>query len=457
MTNPETTSGRDDVQRPEAIQLRQILRSRYGKILFGLLLACLATVVGIPFLPGRYSAVAILADKNKDLTEASVGDGKAYGKYPARVNPNCFPMTLSEVLTSDRVIAQLAQDLDLPARFKLAPGPGLIERVRRMIRFETIVGTELVRLVVTDVEEQRALDIANGLYKAYRMLRESTLHQQHQQALEVLDSQIKEQEEKLQAARMKMEEALENADLVDVSRTAAQHKELEDEIIIGNARGIMKNQSKFYELVLDLETLRAQIKGLEGCEGDMLVRRAVILGIEDEIIQNQGPMFQELSLAEEQAELMGIGPNHPERKKTREEMAALREKLVRAAEDLRRKLGTKLAMSEKQLVDAVVTSTANHSAPQRTKINSAVFQISIENYDDQKEILELLKDERQEYLIQFASSPLPLVLCKEAILEPIPPYQNKLLPPILGAVTALLLGGSLVFLAARNLAAKAMP
>jgi hypothetical protein len=182
MTNPEITSGRVDVRQPEAIQLRQILRNRYGIALLGLLVLLLLNATIIHFLPTRYQAAVVIEDRSGKHAEGAFGDGTTSDEPQVGGSPVCFPQTPFEVLTSEKIIAQLSLDLDLPTRFELSEGPAVLDRVRGMVKIEPIGGTDLFCLIVTDTEETRAMEIANGIYRAYEKVRDASILQQEEQA-----------------------------------------------------------------------------------------------------------------------------------------------------------------------------------------------------------------------------------------------------------------------------------
>jgi hypothetical protein len=187
MTIPEITSGRDDAQQPGTLQLRQILRNRYGIALLGLFVLLLLNTTIIHVLPTRYQAGVVIEDRSGKHAAGAIGDGTTPDEPAVGGSPVCFPQTPFEILTSEKNIAQLSRDLDLPTRFQLPEGPAVFERVRAMIRFEPIRGTDLFQLIVTHTEETRAIEIANGIYKAYQNIEESRIRQLKQMAREVLD------------------------------------------------------------------------------------------------------------------------------------------------------------------------------------------------------------------------------------------------------------------------------
>ena len=454
MTNPEITSGRDDAHQPEAIKLRRILRNRYGIALLGLLVLLLLNAVVIRVLPTRYQAAVVIEDRSGKHAAGAFGDGTTSDGSEIGGSPVCFPQTPFEVLTSEKIIAQLSRDLDLPARFQLPEGPAVAERVRAMIRIEPIGGTDLFCLIVTDTEETRAIEIANGIYKAYEKVRDSSVLQQKEHAREVLDNQLREQEGRVQEAKEKLKSLMEKAVLHGISPSSGAQGGRADVSDNGPAEAIMREKIRINDLIVEISDLRTRLKGLQDLEGDALLQKAVMPGIDDADIQKYLPRWGQLLREEEQADLAGIGPNHPDRLGNLEQIATLREILLPAAENHRRTLATKLARMEKQLDAARSSLDAMNSDFQLRSIQYVFVATALHNYEDKKDILADLRVERVKQMNEqtWLQSDTRLLLWSAASsTQRVHPYlPHKLLHPILGVIIGLILGGGLVFLAAKR-------
>jgi capsular polysaccharide biosynthesis protein len=450
MSNPTSSTDPGDSGRPSAPRLRHLLQNAYGKVLVAILFACLASLAIPRFLPEKYQALVVMEEKQANRTEPTADAASASSENASGGSPVCFLQMAPEIITSDKVIGQVARDLDLPNRLQLANVEEVIERVRDMVRTEIIQGTDMVRIVVTDTDKQRALDIANGICKAYRLVREDSINQQNQQTLAVLDNQLQAQEERLRMAEIKMQEAMVGSGVVGLSRFGSAQQGRADEVDTNDADIIMKNKVYMNELTLEIETLRAQIKAMQDLEGDDLIRRAAMLGIQDGTFQKYWPAFNDLVLSEEQATRSGIGPNHPDRQVIRAQLATVREFLVRAVEDLRGALGTKLAQAEKQLEVARAHSASIESDFQQKSIKYVSYTQARQDYYEQADILKELKIERQKLLNSFDLQALGLVLGTEAFAQRLSTPKDQILHPLVAAIIGLLAGGGLVFLATRQ-------
>ena len=122
-----------------------------------------------------------------------------------------------------------------------------------------------------------------------------------------------------------------------------------DEVDDGSASLIMRGKVSVPDLTKDVEKLRAQTAALKSLEGDALVRKAAMLGIEAPTIAKYYPQFNELVLREKQAADSGLGADHPERRGIRSQRETVQNLLTAATRDVRESLDIKLQQAEKKL------------------------------------------------------------------------------------------------------------
>ncbi len=422
----------------------QVIRNRYGVILLSLLLVFLTSAVITYIMPEKFQASVLLEVKNIGLTQTPLGGGVTPGEG-AYAGGN-FIQTHFEALTSAKVLEEAARELDLATEFGTPNGPNLVGRVRGMIRTEPIRGTDLVSIIVTDTDKQRAADVANGVWHAYRKVREDLINQQNQQALGVLDGQLQEQEERLRQARMKMHKAMVDYDIVDIPRFSSSLGGRGDEVDDGSANLIMRGKQNMFELEQSIEVLRAQIAGLQDLNGDELIEKASMLGIQDANIAKYGPQFKDLVLSEKQAEESGLGANHPTRRAIRSQLDTVKNYLTTAVVSVRESLAIKVSQAEKQLEVSRSTSETSQSDFMQKNLKHVTYQQARADYYDQKDILKQLKVESLKQRIEQTMPRMPLVVWQEAHAPSFPSSPNRPLNLILGAVLGLVFGLALAFL-----------
>ena len=423
----------------------QVIRNRYGVILLSLLLVFLTASVITYIMPERYQASVLLEVKNVGLTKTPL-DGDMTPGEGAMGGSGNFIQTHFEALTSAKVIQEVSRELNLAEEFGVPDGPAVVDRVKGMTRSNPIRGTDLVEVVVVDTDKQRAADIANAIWNSYKKVREDQINQSNQQSLAVLDGQLQEQEERLRQARMKMHKAMQDYGIIDIPRFSSMGGGRGDEVDDGSASLLMKGKVNMFELTQRIETLRAQIGGLKDLEGDELIRKAPMLGIQDTTISKYYPQFNDLVLSEKQAEESGLGSNHPQRRAIRSQLDTVKNLLTNAVKDVRESLDLKLQQAEKELNVARSTSETDETDFMQKNLKYVTYQQARGDYYDQKDILKQLKIESLKERIEQTMPRLPIVVWQEANAPSFPFSPNRPLNLILGAVLGLVFGLALAFL-----------
>ena len=428
----------------QAMDYWQVIRNRYGVILLSLLLVFMTSAVITYIMPEKFQASVLLEVKNVGLTATPLDGGMTPGER-AYAGPN-FIQTQFETLTSAKVVEQVVRELHLTTEFRAPNDLAAVSRVRGMISTDAIRGTDLIQIRVTDTDRQRAADVANGLFNAYRKVREDQINQANQQALGVLDGQLQEQEERLRQARMKMHKAMRDYGIVDIPRFTSPGGGRGDEVDDGSGGLLVKQKNYIHNLAQEIETLKVQMEALQGLEGDDLIRKAHMLGVDDATISKFYPQFNELVLKEKEVEESGLGSNHPDRRSLRSQLDSVKNILLKAVIDVRESLDIQLRKAEKQLEVAKASSSSDENEFMDKNLKYVSYQQARQDYYDQKDILKELKIESLKQRIEQTMPRMPLVVWQEAHAPDFASSPNRPMNLILGAVLGLVLGLSLAFL-----------
>jgi polysaccharide biosynthesis transport protein len=423
----------------------QVIRNRYGVILLSLLLVFLTAAVITYIMPEKYQASVMLEVKNVGLAPSPLGGGITPGEI-AMTSAN-FIQTQFETMTSAKVLERVVRELALTKEIGLPNDQATIRFVRGMVSTDPIRGTDLIAIKVTDQDRQRAADIANAISNSYLKVREDQINTQNQRAIGALEGQLQEQEERLRQARVKMHRAMKDYNIIDIARfSGGGMGGRGDEVDTGEAGILQRGMVNIFDLEQEIETLRAQIVGLQGLEGDELIRRAGMLGIEDATIQRYYPQFNDLLLQERQADEQGLGQRHPDRMAIRSQLDNIKKLLSEAVVDVRETLTLKLTQAEKKLEVARSQSGDREEEFVENNMRYASYQQSRNDYYLQKDILKELTVESLKQKIEQTLPRLPLVVWQEAHPPDFPSSPNKPLNLILGAVLGMIFGLALAFM-----------
>jgi len=428
----------------QAIDYWQVVRSRYGVILLTMLLVFLTAAAITYIMPPRWDAAAMIEIKNvgQGKSPISGGGGATHGEI-ATASPN-YIQTQFEVMTSAKTLEHVVRELNLVERWRTPDEFSAIRRLQGSIRTSPIRGTDLIQIRVVDAERLVPAEIANEVHRAYRRVREDEINEFNVQALAALDRQLLDQEERVRQARVRMQKLARDQRIVDTDRVLGRGRT--DEVNTGEAAIIQASRQSIFNLEQEIETLRAQINALRGLEDEDLIRKAGALDLADATIQKYYPQFNDLILAENQAEQSGLGQRHPQRLAIRTQLDSIKGLLTRAVKDVQGSLTIKLQLAESKLEVARNQIEGKEDNFIEDNMKYVAYQQAREEYYTQKDIQTTLIIESLRQKIEQTMPRKPIVVWQEATPANAPSSPNKAFNLIVGAVLGLAFGLGLAFM-----------
>ncbi len=429
----------------QAMDYWQVVRNRYGVILLSLLLVFLTAAAITYIMPARWEASALVEVKNVGLSTSPLGYGGTATPGERSMASTQFIQTQFEVMTSAKALEKVVRELNLVDRWGMPDEFSAVRRLQGMVRTRPIRGTDLIEIRVSDSERLRPAEIANEVYRAYRQVREEEINQQNQQVLGLLDKQLNEQEERVRQARVRMQKHMQEQRIVDLGRFLRGGGR-GDEVDTGEAAILDRSRTSVFQLEQEIETLRAQIAALQNLEGDDLIRKAGMLGLDDPTIKRFYPQFNELILQENQAEEQGLGQRHPARLAIRSQLDSIKGILTGAVTDLRGSLDIQLAQAEAKLNVAREQTEGREETFIDDNMKYVTYQQARDEFYMQRDIEKTLIIESLKQKIEHTMPRRPIVVWQEAHPSNSPAAPNKPLVLIIGGVLGLVFGLGLAFL-----------
>lgn len=418
----------------------QVIRNRYEVILLSLLLVLITAAFITAMMDKKYESIVVvelhdIAQVGGDLSNQLTEGQKIFASRN-------FIANQFERMSSMEVMRRVVRDEDLTTKWGIDDEQLAISKLREIVETENRRGSDIVEIRVLDTDPDLAAQIANSLYHAYADALDDEVNKINARSTGDLDAQLQEQAEKVREARIKMHNAMRELKVIDVGRAMGYYT---DEVVTPEDSIIQSGQQRLATLEYEISGMKSQLEGLQGLEGTDLIRKAAMLGIEDQTIQRYYPMFNDLLLEEQQALESGLGANHPTVRAIRTQLESLRGLLMEAVSDVRGALKIQITQLEKRLSDAEANEEEKVDEYIAGALDNAQYQHLREEYRTEKELLKALTLSTYTKKIEENKAMRPVTVLDEAFPADFPKSPNKPLNLILGAVLGLAFGLGIAF------------
>ena len=185
-----------------ALDYWQVIRNRYGVILLAFFLVFMTAAVITYMMPKQYIGKVQLQIHQSSETWQIFNDGGGAG-YNNMITPN-FIQTQFMIINSKETLYQVIDKMGLVERWEADNRQQAYIMLLDKIEAEEVRGTDLIDIIVYSTDPQEAADLANSIANAYVGRRSEWEKTRSKKALDTLDYQLTQQEEKVEQARIKM-------------------------------------------------------------------------------------------------------------------------------------------------------------------------------------------------------------------------------------------------------------
>ena len=306
----------------------RVIRSRKEVILAVMLLVVVTGTAFTLTLPRKYMANARIMVR-EDAMDIDVFERQ----YVAGYNP-FFMRTQYEIIQSRQILYQVINNLNLQQVWgeKAHDDGAPLTRedafvlLSRSIKVEQFRDTSLIDIQVYREDPEEAARIANEIAAVYRDQRLTAKRQEVKRAVEVLESELQKQQDRVDRAEQELEKI---------------RKELGVSVI---SKGFQADKLRLQQLEadriaarVDMLVRKARLDQLESLDGDELMNASSY------IVNDQNLTTIKAQLADSEVSLKVLletyGVNHPEVKRLQAGVNELKQKLSNALEGLKRVQG----------------------------------------------------------------------------------------------------------------------
>ena len=406
----------------------RVIRSRKEIILAVMLLVVVTGTAFTLTLPRKYMADARIMVR-EDAMDIDVFERQYVGGY----NP-FFMRTQYEVIQSRQILYQVINNLNLQQVWgEKAHDDGTplsredaYGELSRSIKVEQFRDTSLISIQTYREDPEEAARIANEIAAVYRDQRLTAKRQEVKRAIEVLESEVQKQQERVNRAEQELEKI---------------RKDFGVSIL---AKGFQADKLRLEQLEadriaarVDMLVRKARLDQLEALSGDDLMNASSY------IVNDQHLSTIKAQLGDSEVSLKVLlenyGVNHPDVKRLQAGVDELRKHLTNALEGLKKGLRADYEVSlEKYNVLASELETARKSDIDAARNKFLPFDKAEREVDVQRQILDALRSRVAQTGIEIEVPRTPVEITDPAEV----PMANHPVSPniVLNIILSLLLG-----------------
>lgn len=424
-----------------AMDYWQVLRNRYGVILLAFFLVFMTAAVITYIMPKQYMGKVSL-QINRELMDWRIfGPGET---SPGRAYiPPSFVETEFKVIESKKTLSRVVDTLKLDERWNV-PKPSAYARVKSNMDTEEERGTDMINIRYFDTEPSTAMEVANEIAKSYKERRMESESDRSRKALDTLEKQLKQQEDKVEEARLKMLDIAERYRITDLAALNNNPSATGDPVT-GTGMILAKAQGVRFETESAIAQVKTQIETLRDLQGDEMIKTAAMLEIKDQTLIEFYPQWNKLKLDLSALEESGLGENHPQVKGVRTNLMQVEALLHDAVRNVKTALQRKYEMAEDALKNAneITEVKVDDVMAERRKI--AEYSEASKDYELQKNMYVSMQAKFSTESVDLKMPKTPITLHEDAELPQSPAKPNVFLNLILGALVGLAFGIGLAF------------
>lgn len=412
----------------------RVLRVRMPLIILVFLLVVITASVITYLMPRQYgSTVTMQLRQNSKYINVFDQSGGMQGLDPR------FLTTQFEIIQRKEMLYPVIESLGLMQRWGLNSREVAYFKLRGMLDMREIRNTELIQISVFSTDNKEAAEIANTIAEEYQRRRISEQQEWINKSLSSLESEVEKQRKRV-------------VELKDIASAIRNEKgifdpnpeELEQMSSLQGSAVVTKDQQVNQE-ELRVAALRAKHEQVSQMTDDQIMRSLVTLEINDSMIQQVLPQFQEASSEEARMLNSGLGVNHPTVKSLRAKREVMAKQLEEQTKALRKSLEVNLRIAEEGLKKLQENLAGSKTDELASKNEASAYYEAKNNYVQARRVLEATELKLKTERVDVTLPENPAVIWEAAEPSNFPARPKVMLNIALGVVVGLVFGVGLAF------------
>ncbi len=422
----------------------QVIRNRIGLITLSFLLVFLVAAIVTYIMPRKYRGkVEMKIERNVNKLPVFSRD---MSDQPYALGENMI-RTEYESITKLETLYPVIEAFDLVKHWELSNRQDAANRLRKNLDTQSNVRSDFVVIEYFDEDPKLAADIANAVAESYKTKRVEIESEQKNAALQIIQKQIADLEQRSNEARLKMQAAREKAGIIGdgiynpgLMNTPGASIQTPTELMA------MTREQEMLRADVEIQSLTADLAELSKLKGDELVARASGLKIDSPLVATMYAEYKKLTVDREGLLNDGLGPKHQKILSIDARIQANKEIIIKEATDYRMGLESRLAAAIGRKSEFGKYNEASKQTifdQQSAKSQYEVAKRDVENIETSLIQLRLRYSEAE---LSQAQAKSAATIFEKAEPERAPAKPNMVLNLALGGVLGLMFGFGLAFL-----------
>jgi polysaccharide biosynthesis transport protein len=414
----------------------RVVRVRLGLVVLIFLLVVMTVGVITYFTPKEYMSFATI-EVEPNMQPVRIFADSVSTEETAVADPK-FTKTQFEIIIRKGVLYPVIQRLELEKRWAREGQPLTREqaysKLQGMLQLTEVRNTNLIQINVYNTDPYEASLLANTVATEYMEQRISEAQAIMEKGLDQMRDEVTQKERAVNDAYTEASRLRTEAGIIDPNPDSFDSgSRVEDS-------SVLTNQEKVNDSRSQIAKLKSKVEQLGHLTSDDLMRVEGMLELNDPILEQKLPLYQ--NAVAERAKLLnsGLGHNHPDVKAIQAQIDTIERQLRQQIDSVRRGLVAEVTIGENSLQSMEKNLANSQVAQQEKKTASAQYLDAKYRYLQERKLLEQAKTRLSSETMERTMPQKPAAIRDQAEPASKPSRPKVGLNMILGVIAGLVLG-----------------
>jgi polysaccharide biosynthesis transport protein len=414
----------------------RVVRVRLGLVVLIFLLVVITVGIITYFTPREYMSFATI-EVEPNMQPVRIFADSVSTEEAAVTDPK-FTKTQFEIIMRKGVLYPVIQRLELEKRWAREGQPLTREqayaKLQGMLQLTEVRNTNLIQIDVYSTDPYEASLLANTVATEYMEQRISEAQAIMEKGLAQMRDEVTQKERAVNDAYAEASRLRTEAGIIDPNPDSFDAgSRVEDS-------SVLTNQEKVNDSRSQIAKLKSKVEQLDHLTSDDLMRVEGMLELNDPILEQKLPLYQ--NAVAERAKLLnsGLGHNHPDVKAIQAQIDTIERQLRQQIDSVRRGLVAEVTIGENSLQSMEKNLANSQVAQQEKKTASAQYLDAKYRYLQERKLLEQAKTRLSAETMERTMPQKPAAIRDQAEPATKPSRPKVVLNIILGVMAGLVLG-----------------